>query len=98
MCILGNCQWCGEPYFAGAVISIDGFPPPQAKVKVTLRLTVGQSVCLDVEPLPVLMTKCLLLCYMLFIIVETCLPSPCLTVDVFWVGFSDFHPTCLNIH
>jgi hypothetical protein len=41
-------------------------PPPHwtasfKKVKVTLRLTVSQSVCLDVEPLLVLMTRCLLL-------------------------------------
>jgi hypothetical protein len=31
------------------------------KVKVPLRLTVSQSVCLDVEPLLVLMTRCMLL-------------------------------------
>jgi hypothetical protein len=30
---------------------------PVIKVKVTLRLTVSQSVCLDVEPLLVLMTE-----------------------------------------
>jgi hypothetical protein len=22
MCVSENCQWCGEPYFAGAAISI----------------------------------------------------------------------------
>jgi hypothetical protein len=27
MCASGNFQWCGEPYFAGAAISIDRFPP-----------------------------------------------------------------------
>jgi hypothetical protein len=31
------------------------------KVKVTLQLTVSQSVCFDVKPLLVLMTRCLLL-------------------------------------
>jgi hypothetical protein len=25
MCTSQDCQWCGEPYFAGAAISIDGF-------------------------------------------------------------------------
>jgi hypothetical protein len=33
----------------------------QIIVKVTLRLTVSHSVCLGVEPLLVLMTRCLLL-------------------------------------
>jgi hypothetical protein len=27
MCTSGNCHWCGEPYFAGAAISIDRFLP-----------------------------------------------------------------------
>jgi hypothetical protein len=33
----------------------------KVKVKVTLRLTVSQSVSLDIEPLAVLMSRCLLL-------------------------------------
>jgi hypothetical protein len=32
----------------------------RVRVRVTLRLTVGQSVCLGVEPHPGLMTRCLL--------------------------------------
>jgi hypothetical protein len=32
----------------------------RVRVRVTLRLTVGQSVCLGVEPCPGLMTRCLL--------------------------------------
>jgi hypothetical protein len=36
-------------------------PKHVVKVKVTLRLTVGQSVSLDVEPHLGLMTRCLLL-------------------------------------
>jgi hypothetical protein len=41
-------------------------PPPHrgrltVKIKVTLRLTDSQSICLDVEPLLVLMARCLLL-------------------------------------
>jgi hypothetical protein len=27
MCTSENCQWCGEPYFAGAAISIDEILP-----------------------------------------------------------------------
>jgi hypothetical protein len=27
VCASGNCQWCGEPYFVGAVISVDRFLP-----------------------------------------------------------------------
>jgi hypothetical protein len=27
MCALENCQWCEEPYFAGAAISVEGFLP-----------------------------------------------------------------------
>jgi hypothetical protein len=30
----------------------------RVRVRVTLRLTVGQSVCLGVEPRPGLMTRC----------------------------------------
>jgi hypothetical protein len=45
--------------------STRGLPSPASvqmqKVKVMLRLTVSQSVCLDVEPLLILMTGCLLL-------------------------------------
>jgi hypothetical protein len=27
VCTLENCQWCGEPCFAGSAISIGGFLP-----------------------------------------------------------------------
>jgi hypothetical protein len=39
----------------------DRLTPAKVKVKITLRLTVSQSSCLDVESLLVLMTTCLLL-------------------------------------
>jgi hypothetical protein len=48
---------CAEASTVSRAVAADS----SVKVKVTLLLTVSQSVCLDVEPLLVLLTICLLL-------------------------------------
>jgi hypothetical protein len=56
VCALENCQWCGEPCFTGAAISLDGYLPQNPrwgkmfKVKVTLRPTISRSVSPGFEP------------------------------------------------
>jgi hypothetical protein len=52
--------WCATPSLIRCRVSSFQFSLT-VKVKVTLRLTVSQPVCLDVEPFLVLMTRCLLL-------------------------------------
>jgi hypothetical protein len=55
--------YSGVPLSAAAkdTVGVVKFEEVKVKVKVVLQLMVSQSVCLDVEPLLVLLTRCLLL-------------------------------------
>jgi hypothetical protein len=55
MCASENCQWCAEPYFVGVGVLLAA--DTQSQVRVTLRLTVSQSVCLAVKPNLGLLTR-----------------------------------------